>query len=55
MNCIIRNLSDGGAKLEVEKVVGVPNSFDLFARGIDPHACRVVWRALRELGVQFAD
>lgn len=55
MNCIIRNLSDGGAKLEVEKVVGVPNSFDLFARGIDPRACRVVWRALRELGVQFAD
>jgi len=55
MNCIIRNLSDRGAKLEVEKVVGVPNSFDLFARGIDPHACRVVWRALRELGVQFAD
>ena len=55
MHAIIRNLSDGGAKLEVEKVVGVPNTFDLFAPGMRPHSCRVAWRALRELGVQFLD
>jgi hypothetical protein len=53
MACIIRNLSDGGAKLEVEKVAGLPNSFDLFARGLDRRSCRVAWRALREVGVQF--
>jgi hypothetical protein len=51
--CIIRNLSDSGAKLEVAKVKSVPNSFDLIAPGHRPHACRVVWRALREMGVEF--
>lgn len=53
LGCIVRNVSDGGAKLEVEKVIGVPNSFDLFAPGLGRQSCRVVWRALRELGVQF--
>jgi hypothetical protein len=53
MGCIIRNLSDGGAKLEVAKVTGVPNTFDLFASGYRPRSCRVAWRSLKELGVEF--
>jgi len=53
MGCIIRNLSEGGAKLEVKRVIGVPNTFDLVAPGHRPHACRVAWRSLKELGVQF--
>ena len=55
MYAIIRNLSDGGAKIEVEKVIGVPNTFDLITPGMRPRACRVAWRALREMGVQFID
>ncbi len=55
MACIIRDLSETGARLEVDKVIGVPNTFDLMAPGHHPHACRVVWRALREIGVQFID
>ena len=51
--CIIRDLSDGGAKLELDKAIGIPNSFDLIAPGHRPHSCRVAWRALREIGVQF--
>lgn len=52
--CIIRNLSDGGAKIEVYKAVSaIPNSFDLVVPGHKPHACRVAWRALREMGLQF--
>lgn len=51
--CIIRNLSEGGAKLEVASVKSIPNSFDLIAPGHRPHACRVAWRALREVGVEF--
>jgi hypothetical protein len=39
----------------VEKVVGVPNTFDLVAPGMRPRACRVAWRALKEMGVQFLD
>ena len=53
MACIIRNLSDTGAKLEVASVAGVPNTFDLMAPGHRPHACRVVWRSLKEMGVEF--
>jgi hypothetical protein len=55
LRCIIRNVSDGGAKLEVEKVAGIPNTFDLVVPGNRARACRVAWRALRELGVQFID
>jgi hypothetical protein len=55
MPCIIRNLSESGAKLEVVKVIGIPPTFDLVAPGHRPHACRVVWRSLKELGVQFLD
>lgn len=52
-DCVIRNLSDGGAKLEVAAVKGIPQSFELLVPGHRPQQCRVVWRALRELGVQF--
>ena len=52
--CIIRNLSDSGAKLEVAAAKPIPNSFDLVAPGHRPHASRVVWRALREIGIEFA-
>ena len=52
-DCVIRNLSDGGAKLEVPSARAIPNSFDLMVPGHRPHHCRVAWRALKELGVQF--
>ena len=53
LDCVIRNLSDGGAKLEFATVRGIPNAFDLLVPGHAPHHCRVAWRALKELGVQF--
>lgn len=51
--CIIRNLSDGGAKLEVDSVRNIPQTFDLLIPRHRPHHCRVAWRALKELGVAF--
>jgi hypothetical protein len=52
--CIIRNLSDSGAKLEVRvPVATIPSTFDLIAPGHRPHPCRVVWRTLKEIGVAF--
>ena len=55
-DCVIRNLSDSGAKLELKvSVASIPNTFDLIAPGHRPHPCRVVWRTLRELGVQFQE
>lgn len=53
LDCVIRNLSDGGAKLEFATVRGIPQTFDLMVPGHRPQHCRVAWRALKELGVQF--
>lgn len=53
LDCVIRNLSDGGAKLEFATVRGIPQSFDLLVPGHRPQHCRVAWRALKEMGVQF--
>ena len=29
IDCLVRNMSDEGANLEVESQIGIPNSFDL--------------------------
>jgi len=53
MTCIMRNVSDSGAKLEVRGVNTVPDRFDLIVPGHLPQPCRVVWRAMKEIGVQY--
>ena len=55
LDCIIRNVSDTGARLEVAKVAGIPDVILLHTPGHRPQTCRVVWRALRELGVEYRD
>jgi hypothetical protein len=54
IDCLVRNISDGGANLEVESKIGIPNSFDL---AIDAeygnHHCHVVWRKARRIGIAF--
>jgi hypothetical protein len=51
--CIIRNVSETGAKLEVSKVTGIPDRFDLIVPGHRPQPCRVAWRAMKEMGVEY--
>ena len=53
MRCIIRNLSETGAKLEVASVTKIPRTFDLLVDKVRPQACAVVWRPMKELGIQF--
>ena len=53
INTTVRNLSSKGAKLEVSSVVGIPDTFDLMLEGNSRQPCRVVWRTLKELGVEF--
>jgi hypothetical protein len=53
VNCIVRNLSEGGACLEVHGPV-LQNTFELvFDRDQSRHPCRVVWRQPPRMGVQF--
>ncbi len=53
IDCKVRNLSPRGAKLQVASVVGIPDTFDLVLDGTSRQPCRVAWRTLKELGVEF--
>ncbi len=53
IDCTVRNLSAKGAKLLVASVVGIPDTFDLVLDGHSRQPCRVKWRRLKELGVEF--
>ncbi len=54
-DCIVRNLSDTGALLQVEPL-GIPNHFDLVLDAAVPrHTCTVRWRAETAMGVSFDD
>lgn len=54
IDCILRDLSDTGARLKVESPLGVPDAFALRIAGEDAQRpCRVVWRRATEIGVAF--
>jgi hypothetical protein len=54
IDCIIRNMSDSGASLEVENPAGIPDDVTLLIRPeIVKRNCRVVWRRGRRIGVAF--
>ncbi len=53
INATVRNVSSRGAKLQVSSVVGIPDTFDLMIDGNGRQPCRVIWRTLKELGVEF--
>jgi PilZ domain len=52
--CTIRDLSDGGAKLQVTSAVGVPDEFTLaFDDGSASKRCSVRHRTATNIGVEF--
>jgi hypothetical protein len=54
IDCLVRNMSVGGANLEVESQIGIPSSFDLVINvERSNHHCHVVWRKARRIGVAF--
>jgi hypothetical protein len=54
IDCVVRNVSDADARLEIESPVGVPNAFTLVISRDDlKRACRVAWRSARRIGVRF--
>lgn len=53
-NCLIRNISKGGAKLQLEGNAVIPALIDLEVPGDGlAYSCQVIWRTSRELGVRF--
>jgi hypothetical protein len=53
-DCLIRNISESGAKLRFAALERtVPDDFNLICTGSPIQTCRVVWRRVGEVGVQF--
>ena len=54
MDCQVRNLSPGGAKVTFNNTATVPDQFDLkIARKEHSFRARMIWRAPNEAGVAF--
>jgi hypothetical protein len=54
IECAIRNLSEGGACLQVHSgTFGIPREFVLQLDGGLRHPCKVMWRTEVRLGVSF--
>ena len=55
LRCLVHNLSLGGARLTMLDTDRLPETFKLCATPWDQsfHACRVVWRSKRAVGVAF--
>jgi|DewCreStandDraft_4_1066084.scaffolds.fasta_scaffold90076_2 hypothetical protein len=54
INCIVKNISEGGAGLVVETPVGIPDQIKLLIASENLiQSCRVVWRSSNRIGVAF--
>jgi hypothetical protein len=51
--CTVRNMSDSGARLQVQSTFGLPSAFELALDDHPPRACKVVWLDATTLRVQF--
>ena len=55
IDCTVRNISSGGACLNVASVVGIPERFDvLFEADQSIRSCRMVWHREKQIGVEFS-
>ena len=54
IDCVVRNLSESGAALRVENLIGLPEKFSLIIHSeIFCRSCRVIWRQEKQIGVRF--
>jgi hypothetical protein len=55
IDCVVRDVSVGGACLELTNPSTIPDEFDLtFDAARTLRACRVAWRSEYRIGVAFA-
>jgi len=52
--CLVTNVSDNGAQLNVDAVWSIPDNFRLYIRKNDGrYVCETKWRTHNKLGVRF--
>ncbi|MEK1871805.1 MAG: PilZ domain-containing protein [Rhizobium altiplani] len=55
LDCVVKDLSDGGARLVMDGAIAVPADFDLhLSDGRVFRSCRIAWRQVSSLGVSFS-
>ena len=55
-DCRVRNISEGGAMLEMPSLVGIPAHFEIALESTGARRpCTVVWRTNTLMGVAFDD
>jgi len=54
IDCVVRNVTNTGARLQIANTIELPESLGLtFDGGFTVRPCRVAWRSVTETGVQF--
>lgn len=54
IDCVVRNLTNKGARLQIANTVDLPRAFEMtFDGGYSIRPCRLVWRTVTETGVEF--
>jgi hypothetical protein len=54
IDCVVRNISQTGAALEVASPIDIPNEFNLLISGdYTSQQCQVAWRREKRIGVTF--
>ena len=54
LDCVVRDLSSTGARIEIQNAVSLPEAVDVtFDGGHTFRPCRLKWRTLNETGVEF--
>jgi hypothetical protein len=56
LDCIVRNLTNDGARVEIPNTVNLPEDVAItLDGGRTCRPCRVAWRTLNETGLEFTD
>ena len=55
VECKLRNISDGGARLEISGQQLLPHTFELHITGMPVRQCSLRWARDNLVGVQFLD
>jgi hypothetical protein len=54
IDCVVRDLTNVGARIEIQNTVDLPEAVDItFDGGHTFQPCRLVWRTLNETGLEF--
>lgn len=55
IECVVRNLSEGGAQLIVESLIGIPDNFVLQLKGGSTAKATIAWKRGTTIGIRFDD